>query len=182
MTQRTQSSSPGLPTPEQVSELLSDEFARFGYEIDDVLFDVHAKPPRIRVIADGETPLDLEAVAELSRRASALLDTVDTGQAPYTLEVSSPGVDRPLTAEKHFRRARGRRVEVSLTDGSDLTGRLGPTADGVVQIVVRRGRDFEVRRLPLTDIRKAVVQVEFSPPSAQELELVGGAHPKESGA
>ena len=186
MTQRTPSSSPGtspgLPTPEQVTALLADEFARAGYEIDDVLVDTQAKPPRIRIVADGDTPLDLDAVSELSRTASALLDSVETGQTPYLLEVSSPGVERPLTAEKHFRRARGRRIEVSLTDGTDLTGRLGETADGVAEVVVRRGRDWEVRRLPLTDIRKAVVQVEFSPPSARELELVGGAHPKEAGA
>jgi ribosome maturation factor RimP len=175
-------SSSGLPSPEQVTELLADEFAALGYEIDDVVVDSHTRPARIRIVADGDTPLDLDVVSELSRCASALLDSLDTGQAPYVLEVSSPGVDRPLTVEKHFRRARGRRIEVSLNDGTELTGRLGATADGVAEIAVRRGRDWEVRRLPLSDIRSAVVQVEFSPPSARELELVGGAHPKEAGA
>jgi ribosome maturation factor RimP len=179
VTQRTPSSSPGLPSPEQVTELLSDEFARAGYEIDNVAIDSRSRPPRIRVVADGDTPLDLDAVAELSRSASALLDTVETGQTPYLLEVSSPGVDRPLTAEKHFRRARGRRVEVRLRDGAALTGRLGVTADGWVHLVVRSGSGWEVRRLPLTDIDNAVVQVEFSPPNARELELVGPSHPTE---
>jgi len=163
----------GLPSPEQVIELLRDEFARAGYEIDDVVVDVRTSPARIQVIADGDTPLNLDAVAELSRSASALLDDLDAGQAPYLLEVSSPGVDRPLTAEKHFRRARGRRVELSLADGSTVTGRLGATAEGTAELVVRSGSSLTVRRLPLTGIRKAVVQVEFSPPSAKELELVG---------
>ena len=184
MTQRTPSSSaalpsPGLPTQEQVSLLLTDEFARLGYEIDHVVVDTHSTPPRIRVIADGDTPLDLDAVAELSRSASALLDSLDT--PPYLLEVSSPGVDRPLTAEKHFRRARGRRLAISLNDGTELAGRLGATVDGVAEIVVRSGRDWQVRRLPLAQIRTAVVEVEFSPPSARELELAGGARPKEAG-
>ena len=171
MTQRNPGSLSGLPSPEQVTELLAAEFARAGYEIDGVQVDERSKPPRIRVIADGDSPLDLDAVSELSRAASVLLDAVDS--PPYVLEVSSPGVDRPLTAEKHFRRARGRRVEVSLNDGTAVTGRLGATADGVTDLVVRSGRGWEVLRLPLTDIRKAVVQVEFSPPSAKELELVG---------
>jgi len=162
----------GLPSPEQVIELLRDEFVRAGYEIDDVVVDVRTSPARIQVIADGDTPLNLDAVAELSRSASALLDDLDTGQA-YLLEVSSPGVDRPLTAEKHFRRARGRRVELSLADGSTVTGRLGTTAEGTAELVVRSGSSLTVRRLPLTGIRKAVVQVEFSPPSAKELDLVG---------
>lgn len=173
MTQRTPGSSSGLPSPEQVTELLAAEFARFGYEIDAVDVDERSRPPRIRVVADGDTPLDLDAVSQLSRVASEVLDTVDT--PPYVLEVSSPGVDRPLTAEKHFRRARGRRVEVSLNDGTAVTGRLGATADGVAQLVVRAGHGWEVRSLPLAEIRKAVVQVEFSPPSAKELELVGAA-------
>jgi ribosome maturation factor RimP len=165
----------GLPSPEQVTELLADEFTRAGYEIDDVVIDAGTRPARIRVVADGDKPLDLDAVAELSRSASELLDSIDTGETPYVLEVSSPGVDRPLTAEKHFRRARGRRLELTLADGATLTGRLGATADGVAELVVRAGSGWTIRRISLTDIRKAVVQVEFSPPNAKELEMVGGA-------
>ena len=172
----------GLPAPEQVIELLDGEFARAGYEIEAVVVDARTDPPTIRVVADGDVPLDLAAVSDLSRAASALLDTLDTGQTPYLLEVSSPGVDRPLTAEKHFRRARGRRVEATLDDGAVVTGRLGATGDGVVDLVVRAGGGWTVRRIPLTEIRKAVVQVEFSPPSAAELELVGGTADTEARA
>ena len=164
--------SAGLPSPERVIELLSDEFARAGYEIEDVSIVATTRPPRIRVIADGERPLDLEAVAALSRSASDVLDAIDTGDTAYDLEVSSPGVDRPLTAEKHFRRARARRVELELADGTTVTGRLGATADGVTDLVVRAGGGWTVRRVPIAEIRNAVVQVEFSPPSAKELEIV----------
>jgi len=166
--------SAGLPSPERVIELLSAEFARTGYEIEDVSIDTRTRPPRIRIIADGDRPLDLDAVADLSRLASERLDAVDDGDIAYELEVSSPGVDRPLTAEKHFRRAHARRVEVELTDGTVLTGRLGATADGAVDVVIRAGSGWKIRRVELADIRKAVVQVEFSPPNAKELDLVGG--------
>lgn len=175
MTQRTPSSSMGLPSAEQVTELLADGFARVGYEIDDIVVDAGTRPAQIRVIADGDRPLDLDAVAELSRLASELLDTIDTGETPYVLEVSSRGVDRPLTAEKHFRRARGRKVELALADGTALTGRLGATSDGVAEVVVRARSGWTVRRIPLADVGKAVVQVDFSPPNAKELELAGGA-------
>lgn len=174
MTQRTPSSSLGLPSAEQVTELLADEFARAGYEIDGVAVDIGTRPAHIRVFVDGDTPLDLDAAADLSRSASERLDAVDTGDVPYLLEISSPGVDRPLTAEKHFRRARARKVALSLADGTALTGRLGATSDGVAEVVVRAGSGWTVQRIPLTQIREAVVQVEFSPPNAKELELAGG--------
>ena len=149
--------SSGIPSPEQVIDLLGAEFARAGYEIEDVVVDTRARPPRLRIVADGDTPLDLETVAELSRRSSALLDTVDEAADAYLLEVTSPGVDRPLTAEKHFRRARGRKAEVSLADGTSLTGRLGEVSDGAVDLVVRAGREgWAVRRISLADVTKAV--------------------------
>jgi ribosome maturation factor RimP len=157
-----------------VIELLSGEFARTGYEIEDVSIETGSRPPRIRIIADGDNPLDLDGVAELSRSASVVLDAVDTGDIAYELEVSSPGVDRPLTAEKHFRRARRRKVELELADATTVTGRLGATADGVADLVVRTGGGWTVRRIPLSEIRKAVVQVDFSPPNSKELELVDG--------
>jgi ribosome maturation factor RimP len=162
-----------LPSQTQVIELLGGEFARAGYEIEDVVIDPRVSPPRITVIAVGETALDLDAVAALSRSASALLDGLDNISDRYVLEVSSPGVDRPLTSEKHFRRARGRKVELELSDGSQLTGRVGETRADVVELVVRDGRDWAVRETPLVEIAKAVVQVEFSSPSQKELDLAG---------
>ena len=167
--------SAGLPSQKQVIELLDGEFARAGYEIEDVVIDTAARPPRITVVADGDDPLDLDSIAALSRSSSELLDSLDTVGAPYVLEVSSPGVDRPLTAEKHYRRARGRKVELTLSDGSQLTGRLGELQCQLVRLVVAEGgrANFSVREIPLDGITKAVVQVEFSPPNRRELELAG---------
>ncbi len=178
MTQRAVASG-GLPAPSQVIELLAEEFAQAGYEIEDVVVDVAAKPPRITVVADGDTALDLNTIAELSRAASQLLDTWpdgspagDTG-VPYILEVTSPGVDRPLVGEKHFRRAHGRKVELELTDGETFTGRVAGVVDGVVRLVVPVRTGWSTREISLADIAKAVVQVEFSSPSKKEMDLVG---------
>ena len=77
MTQR----SAGLPSPQQVTELLADEFARAGYEVDAVVIDSRTR--RITVTADGDEPLDLDTAAELSRAASTLLDDLDTGDEAY---------------------------------------------------------------------------------------------------
>jgi ribosome maturation factor RimP len=163
----------GLPSQTQVIELLDGEFARAGYEIEDVVIDARSRPPRITVIADGDTALDLDTITTLSRSASTLLDAVKSIEGRYVLEVSSPGVDRPLTSEKHFRRARGRKVELALADGTQVTGRVGETSDNTLMLVVRddRARDWTLRPVSIGEIRKGVVQVEFSPPSKRELEL-----------
>jgi ribosome maturation factor RimP len=163
----------GLPSQTQVIELLDGEFARAGYEIEDVVIDARVQPARITVIADGDTALDLDTIAELSRSASSLLDAVNGIDDHYVLEVTSPGVDRPLTSAKHFRRARGRKIELALADGTQVTGRVGQTNGDTLSLVVRgsRARDWTVRLISLSQILKAVVQVEFSSPSQQELEL-----------
>jgi ribosome maturation factor RimP len=171
-----------LPSQQQVIGLLSDEFARAGYEIEDVLVNDKAKPPRIVVVADGDEALDLDAISTLSRSASELLDGLEDS-APYVLEVTSPGVDRPLTSDRHFRRAHGRKVEMTLSDGSQLTGRLGELKGDVVALVVDEGGrgNYSVREVPRDAITKAVVQVEFSPPNRRELELAGGQERSDTG-
>ncbi len=79
----------GLPSQTQVIELLGDEFARAGYEIEDVVIDARTRPPRIMVVADGDKALDLDTIATLSRSASALLDGLDeVAIAPAALEVA----------------------------------------------------------------------------------------------
>jgi ribosome maturation factor RimP len=168
--------SAGLPSPQQVIELLEGEFARAGYEVEDVAIDDSTRPPRVVVIADGEAGLDLEALATLSRVASERLDQLDdpTDEVPYLLEVTSRGVDRPLTAERHYRRAKGRRVDMTLKDGSQLTGRVGELTDRMLDLVVAdRRKALTIRKLSIDDVANAVVQVEFSPPNPLELELAG---------
>jgi ribosome maturation factor RimP len=165
-----------LPSQQQVMELLETEFTRAGYEVEDVVVDATARPPKVVVIADGDRGLTLDALATLSRLASELLDRLDDSpdEAPYLLEVTSRGVDRPLVAERHYRRAQGRRVEVTLNDGSQVAGRLGEVADGVVRLVVANRRSgLDIRELSIGDVANAVVQVEFSPPNPLELELAG---------
>jgi len=115
------SGSAGLPSPERVTELLAGSSRRRATKIEAVTVDAAGRPAHITVVADGDVPLDLYSIAELSRLASERLDAVDNGAAADILEVTSPGVDCPLTAEKHFRRARGRKVEMHLADGSALT-------------------------------------------------------------
>ena len=108
-----------MPSQKQVIELLDGEFARAGYEIEDVVIDAGARPPRITVIADGDDRLDLDSIARCpGRHPNCWTRGSSTSRQPYVLEVTSPGVDRPLTAEKHYRRARGRKVELTLSDGS----------------------------------------------------------------
>jgi ribosome maturation factor RimP len=166
-----------LPSPRQVIELLEGDFAHAGFDVEDVVVDPATNPPRIVIVADGDVRPNLEAIAALSRAASERLDAADAANrfTPYVLEVTSPGVERPLTAERHFRRARGRKAEFTLADGSVLTARIGELADGAVRLVVAGAKpgQLAVRELPLTDITEAVVQVEFSSPSRRELELAG---------
>jgi len=71
----------------------------------------------LRIVVDADGGVSLDDIAEVSRELSARLDARNAmGDAPYTLEVSSPGVDRPLTEPRHWRRAIGRLVVVPLTD------------------------------------------------------------------
>ncbi len=114
------------------------------------------------MIVDGDDGVDLDAVADVSRAVSEALDA-DAGDGfagPYVLEVSSPGVDRPLTEPRHWRRAAGRLVTAPV-DGLPITGRvLSADGDGVAFDDRRRdaSRAAGVRWVP------GKVQVEFNRP------------------
>lgn len=168
----------GLPSDDQVIELLAAEFSRSGVEIESVSVDEETVPARITVVVDSDSPVDLDVVAALSRTASDLLDEMDTGSEDYELEVTTPGIDRPLTTPVHFRRAHGRLAQILLADGAELLGRIGITNDDGVQVVLRKpvkGTGWTVRDLAFADIERAVVQVEFTTPNPQELNLAGAA-------
>jgi ribosome maturation factor RimP len=101
----------------------------------------------------------MDEIAEATKQVSALLDSSDAmGEQPYTLEVTSPGVDRPLTLPRHWRRNAGRLVKVSLKDGLAFTGRILGADEHDAQVETGDG----VRTVAFADVAKARIEVEFN--------------------
>ena len=143
---------------ERIAELLEPVLAKAGLDLEAVDLTPAGKRRVLRVVVDSDDGVDLDMVGEVSQDVNEALDASDVmGETPYVLEVTSPGVDRPLTMPRHWRRSRGRLVKVNLVEGGDLTGRVTESDDQGVTLDVK-GRS---RTLAYDKIAKAKVQVEF---------------------
>lgn len=121
----------------------------------------------LRVAVDKDGGVTLDDVADATREVERVLDDSDVmGEHPYTLEVTSRGVDRPLTLPRHWRRNADRLVKVTLTDGDTLTGRVVSSDDDAVRLAV----DDATREIAYADVAKALVQIEFNRPTARDKE------------
>ncbi len=110
---------------ERVIELISELVHAQGYDVEDVVVTSAGKHSAVRIMVDSDAGIELDAAAEISRLVSELFDTLEEiGETPYTLEVTSPGIDRPLTLDRHWRRARGRKARIDLA-GETVVGRIG---------------------------------------------------------
>ena len=152
----------------QLNALLTPILAQFDLELEEIDVLPAGKRRLLRVIVDGDGPEGrgplLDDIAEATKEISTVLDSADVaGNSPYTLEVSSRGISRPLTAPRHWRRNQGRLVAVSLADGSSVTGRIGACDEEAVELDV----DGTRRRIAYGELGKAVVQVEFNRPKAE---------------
>ena len=147
----------------RLSELLTPQVTAAGYDLEDLSVTAAGKRSVVRVVVDKDGGVSLDDVADVSRTISDALDALDEAEpgllgATYVLEVSSPGVDRPLTAPRHWRRNVRRLVTATLRDGGSLTGRVVGADDDAVTLDV----DGTERVLPLAEVARGVVQVEFS--------------------
>jgi len=136
-----------------------------GAELEDLQIQQAGRREIVRVVLDRDGGVDLDLVAELSRQISTALELPalsDQFQDTYVLEVSSPGVDRPLTLAKHWRRSVDRLVEVELKDGSTLVGRVRAAADDEITLDVIEGKGTVTRVLPVAELVQGRVQVEFN--------------------
>jgi ribosome maturation factor RimP len=148
---------------ERLVDLLQPVVAAAGYDLEDVAVTSAGRRSLVRVVVDSDHGVDLDAVAEVSRAVSDALDAGDAFAGPFVLEVSSPGVDRPLTDPRHWRRARGRLVSVRVGDAT-VTGRVRETTDDGVVLEV----DGKARDVAWADLGAGRVQVEFNRTSAGE--------------
>ena len=147
-------------------QLLTPAVQETGHDLEDVAVSPAGKRQVVRLVVDRDGGSTLDDVAEVSRAVSAVLDAAERDEpdllaGAYVLEVSSPGVDRPLTAPRHWRRNLGRLVTATLTDGSAVTGRV-LQADEVEVRLGLADQAGSIRTLLLAEVERGAVQVEFA--------------------
>ena len=149
-----------------------------GYDLEELVVRTAGRRSVVRVVVDRDEGTSLDDVADVSRAISEVLDAdeADAGRPPYVLEVTSPGVDRPLTAPRHWRRNVGRLVTVEVgaeQAREQVTARLLRVDDEGVVLTVEKGgtKKGQVRRavgertVPWGELGEGRVQVEFSRPA-----------------
>jgi ribosome maturation factor RimP len=129
-----------------------------GMDLESVRVTAAGRRRLLRVIVDSDRGVSLDDAAAVSRELSLVLDSTGVmGDFPYTLEVSSPGVDRPLTEPRHWRRAAGRLVKATAADGGTLVGRvISADTDGVILDIEGDHRHFTYAKLG-----PGAIQIEF---------------------
>ncbi|MGW0520479.1 MULTISPECIES: ribosome maturation factor RimP [unclassified Crossiella] len=163
------SSAPRDELVAQLEPLVRETVHEVGFELEELDIRQAGRRRLVRVVVDSDDGIGLDEIAKVSRSVSATLDAHDAILASaYTLEVTSPGIDRPLTHPRHWRRNRLRLVKVRPLEGAEYVGRVGPADEhdtgGVVLLV-----DGELRTVAYREMAKAVVEVEFRQPPAEDL-------------
>jgi len=133
-----------------INDLISPAVSEAGFFLEEVQIASPGSHRIVTCVVDGETPLNLDQVTVASRLISELLDTAEfMGETPFTLEVTSPGVDRPLTQPRHWKKNLTRLIKVTLGDGTITIGRLTELNETNATLVD-------------VDIKRAVVEIEFN--------------------
>lgn len=157
---------------DKIADVIGPVIAAAGMDLESVRVSAAGRRRLLRVVVDSDRGVSLDDAAAVSRKLSAALDAAPVmGDFPYTLEVSSPGVDRPLTDPRHWRRAVGRLVQVTAADAGPISGRvLAADSDGVTLEVAG-----DHRRFGYAALGAGAIQVEFGHPQT-ELGATGDGH------
>ncbi|MFI9719610.1 ribosome maturation factor RimP [Streptomyces sp. NPDC052396] len=156
---------------ERLRELLAPLVSARELDLEEVEVTPAGKRRVLRVVVDGDQGVSLDECAELSREVSQRLDDTDVmGGAPYVLEVTSPGADRPLTRHRHYVRATGRLIKAQLAEGGELLARITAVDEEGLDLEVPgvKGRKPTTRRLAFDEIKKARVEIEFNRKAADK--------------
>lgn len=150
---------------ERLAAYLRPIVAQFGCDLEAADVTPAGKRRLLRVLVDRDGGISLDDVADVTRAISKALDVDEyvMGSTAYTLEVSSPGVDRPLTLPRHWRRNVSRLVAVSLVDGTKVKGRIMAAAEESAELDVTDTAGSVV--IQFADVEKAKIQIEFNRPA-----------------
>ena len=147
---------------DKITELIHPAVEKAGFFLEDVQVVSPGKHRIITCIVDGQSPLNLDQVTSISREISEILDSADfMDDSAFTLEVTSPGVDRPLTLPRHWYKNINRLVKVVNKDGSVVNGRITSVEEShVILIEDIKGKSKE-HNVVYSNIKRATVEIEF---------------------
>ena len=150
------------PQTETLLGMLREPLGGSGLDLEDVEISTAGRRRLVRVLVDKDGGVTLDEIADATHMVSGLLDSSDVlGDAAYTLEVTSPGIDRPLTQPRHWRRNVDRLVKVRPRDGQPFIGRVLDADDARAVLDV----DGEHRDVDYARVAKATVEIEFNRPA-----------------
>ncbi len=160
-----------LPAHDHLEDLLRPVVERRGMDLEEIYLAPVGRRVLVRVVVDRDGGVSLDELTALNQPISGVLDDEESmTDRSYTLEVTSPGVDRPLTAPRHWRRNVGRLVDVVRPDGTTLTGRIVEAGDSDALLDV----DGQQQKVAFTGVRRAKVRVELTKPNRSATGAKGG--------
>ncbi|WP_181777742.1 ribosome maturation factor RimP [Amycolatopsis pittospori] len=153
----------------RLEPIVAEAVKAAGFDLDSFEVQQAGRRQLVKVVVDGDDGVGLDEVASISRAVSAVLDENEHVLASaYTLEVTSPGLDRPLSVQRHWRRAKFRLVKVTPAEGAAFIGRVGHAGEKSARVLV----DGEIRDVGYASVAKAVIEIEFKQPPAEDLKLL----------
>ena len=143
-----------MSNKEQVAAVITPAIESLGFYVEDIAITSAGKRSMLTVIVDGDTHLSLDQVTVATKAISEIVENLPTlGNNPFTLEVTSPGLDRPLTKPRHWQKNKDRLIKIILNDGKEITGRIKDSTQLAVTV------DEQV--INFADMKRATLEIEF---------------------
>jgi len=150
----------------RLEPIVADAVSTVGFDLDALEVQQAGRRKLVKVTVDSDDGVEVDKLAHANRAVSAALDDHDhLIVGSYELEVTSPGLSRPLTQQRHWRRARFRLVRITPKDGDEYVGRVGHAGEKSARVLA----DGRIRDVSYASVSKAVVEIEFKQPRAEEL-------------
>jgi ribosome maturation factor RimP len=149
-----------------IEEIVEKHLPDASHFIVDIMLAEKAQKSHVKILIDADAGLRIDTCAKLSRSVGEEIEAKDILPDAYVLEVSSPGLDYPLSSKRQYAKNIGRRLKVSLSDGKEIEGELLAVGNADIQLNIKKkekGKKAteEEINLPLDQIKKSIVLVSF---------------------
>ena len=143
-----------MPLNEEISAAIRPIIEATGNYLEELSITSAGKVKILTVIIDSDTHLNLDQVTAVTKEISEVIESLpELGDGAFTLEVTSPGLDRPLTKPRHWRKNLDRLVKIIMTSGQEIQGRIGEATETIVLV--------DSQKVSYEDIKRAVLEIEF---------------------